>query len=81
MSEEFIVYVQLLGEGTISYRPVPAIKDQDGVCVLGGIEVFDENVETWEFKPGARMLYELRELHEGLSGELLPVATSFAEPR
>ncbi|MEO6022756.1 MAG: hypothetical protein ABIP64_06520 [Burkholderiales bacterium] len=71
---EFTVYVQLLDEGTVVYRPVSAVKEQDGVCVIAGIEIFDREIETWEFEPGSRVTYELRKF----DGEVLPVATSLA---
>ncbi len=67
----FTVYVQLLDEGTIAYRPVPASKEIEGVCILGGQDIYDEEVETWEFPPGSRVSYEPRKL----DGDIVFVAT------
>lgn len=65
------VYVRLLDEGTLVYRPVPATKEKNGVCILRGEDVYDSEVETWEFLPGCRVTYELQKL----DGDMVYVAT------
>ncbi len=59
---EKIVYVQLLGEGTIVYRPVPATQINGSIHLLRGEEIFDGDDEDWEFLPGTKVVVEEREL-------------------
>jgi hypothetical protein len=54
------VYVQLLGEGTQVYRPVPASQVAPIIYVLGGAEFYYPEDEEWEFLPGARVVVEER---------------------
>jgi hypothetical protein len=67
----FEVYVQLLDEGTIVYRPVPATKMTESVCLVGGNELYNPEIETWEFSPGSQVMYEQKEL----DGDVVSVAT------
>jgi hypothetical protein len=71
-----IVYVRLLGEGTLVFRPVPAKFLSSSTCVLAGEELLDERDEDWEFPPGTIVRTEKRLL----SGELLHVAVTRIEP-
>ena len=50
---ESIIYVELLGEGTKVYRPVPASKISDNLYKIGGSEIYDPDDEEWEFLPGS----------------------------
>lgn len=65
------IYVLLVDEGTVVYRPVPASRENAGVCLLRGEDIYDKEIETWEFPPGSRVSYELRQL----DGEMVFVAT------
>ena len=56
------IYIQLLGEGTIVYRPVPAIEIGDSIYQLKGEEIFDPDDEEWEFLPGTKVRVEEKEL-------------------
>ena len=58
------VYVRLLGEGTLVYRPTPATPVGEGAYELSarGVDVMDEE---WEFEPGTRVRVEERELSGG----------------
>jgi hypothetical protein len=60
------VYVQLLGEGTQVYRPVPASQVAPSVYILGGAEFYDLEDEEWEFLPGTRVVVEGR-IKEGVA--------------
>ena len=71
----FEIYVQLLNEGTIVYRPVPATIVAKSICDINGEETYDLEVETWEFPPGSRVTYAKK----NLQGELVPVAISLIE--
>lgn len=64
------VYVQLLNEGTVAYRPVPAKRVDDNVCVLEGWGVAESGQEEWEFVPGTRVKCEPRTIE----GEVCLVA-------
>jgi len=59
---EKTVYIQLLGEGTIVYRPVPAIKINENIHLLKGEEIFDPDDEEWGFLPGTKVRVEQKEL-------------------
>jgi len=59
---ERIIYIQLLGEGTLVYRPVPAIEVGENIYQLKGEEIFDPEDEEWEFLPGTKVSVEQREL-------------------
>ena len=70
----FTVYVQLLEEGTLVYRPVPARKSADGKCIVEGHDIYDQAVETWAFPPGSLVSYEFKKLTD----EIVPVVTGLA---
>ena len=67
-----IIYVQLLGEGTTVYRPVPAVEIDENVYLLKGEEIFDPDDEEWEFLPGTKVRVEQKDLE----GEKVLVAVS-----
>lgn len=60
------IYVQLLTEGTVIYRPVPAQKINEGFYKLCGHEVYDPEIEDWGFAPGALVITEQRFLDGGV---------------
>lgn len=59
---EKIIYVQLLGEGTVVYRPVPAIKIKDDLYKIQGREIYDSYDEEWEFLPQSVVVVQEQEL-------------------
>lgn len=64
------IYVKLLGEGTVVYRPVPAVKLNNNVFKLKGNDIYDCDSEEWEFSPEDIVKVEKKKL----SGELVFVA-------
>jgi hypothetical protein len=56
------VYVRLLGEGTVVFRPVPAVPLGPGTVKLLAPNDYDPEDEDWEFKPGAIVQIESRTL-------------------
>jgi len=67
---ERYIYIKLLGEGTMVYRPVPAIELKKNVYEVRGEEIYDLEDEIWEFTPGMYVVVEKQEL----GGELVLVA-------
>ena len=70
-----LVYVRLLGEGTVVYRPAPAWILGSDVAVLRAPDDYDPNDEKWEFKPGTTVRFE----HRSLEGSSVRVAISPAD--
>lgn len=56
------VYVQLLNEGTPTYRPTQAEEVGEGIYRLLPTDNYDPEDEEWEFLPGAlvRCVLEMR---------------------
>jgi hypothetical protein len=54
------IYVQLLDEGSVAYRPVSAHEIKEKVYRLDASECYDPADETWEFVPGTCVLVEER---------------------
>lgn len=54
------IYIQLLGEGTTVYRPVPAIRLSDTEYKVKGHDIYDPDDEEWEFLPGSIVRVETR---------------------
>lgn len=46
------IYIQLLNEGTISYRPTISEEISENVFRVMPTEDYDPEDETWEFLPG-----------------------------
>ena len=46
------IYVQLLNEGSVAYRPVSAYEIGNAIYRIDGSEVYDPEDEEWEFAPG-----------------------------
>ena len=70
------VFVRLLGEGTLVYRPAPATPVGVDTVRLSAPQGYDPEDEEWEFPPGSVVLVARRTLK---GGEVL-VAVS-AAPR
>ena len=58
MVMEKIIYIQLLNEGSVAYRPVPAIQIENNIYKVQGFEIYDSEDEEWEFLPGTRVFVE-----------------------
>jgi hypothetical protein len=67
-----IIYVKLLDEGVMVYRPVPAIKKENNIYEIQGYDIYDVEDEIWEFPPGNCVLVE----QQILNGEKVLVAIS-----
>ena len=76
-SNNEIIYVQLLNEGTVTYRPVSAKKLSESIYQLLGEDIHDPEDEEWEFLPGTivKANYRKFELLPGKK-EILLVAVS-----
>jgi len=74
-TETVVVYVQLLGEGTIVYRPALGIPEGPKLVRLLEPDNYDADDEDWEFKPGVLVRVE----HRQLSQEDVFVAVAVAE--
>lgn len=59
------IYVRLLGEGTVVYRPVMAVHQGDGTYRVLATQGYDPEDEQWEFPPGSLVRCEERCLQEG----------------
>lgn len=64
-TDPMVVYVRLLGEGTVVYRPAPAEAIGGSVVRILAPESYDPGDEEWEFKPGTTVRVELRSLSSG----------------
>ena len=53
-----IVYVKLLDEGTVVFKPVSAIKLTEETYKLDGWDSYDPIDEVWEFPPGSIVVIE-----------------------
>lgn len=65
MASDTKVYVRLLDEGTVVYRPVMAIHLGGKLYSLMAESDYDPEVERWEFVPGSVVRCEQRNLHDG----------------
>lgn len=57
--------MQLLGEGTTVFRPVPAELLPSGLVRLIAPEDYDPEDEAWEFAPGSMVRVEPRRFEAG----------------
>ncbi len=73
-TETVVVYVQLLDEGTVVFRPTAAVPLGEGKMRLLPTERYDPLDEQWEFPPGAVVRCERRRL----DGVEVWVAVAFA---
>ena len=62
------VYVKLLDEGVDVWRPVPAVKEADGVFRLSRPGWYDPETETWEFPPNSRVKCKMKVFSDGKRG-------------
>lgn len=46
------IYIRLLNEGTLVYRPVLAVQVRPLIFKVPGDNIFDPENEEWEFLPG-----------------------------
>ena len=58
------IFIQLLEEGTIVYRPVNAEEIGNNLYKVKGEEIYDPSDEIWEFKPGTIVMVEEQNLSE-----------------
>lgn len=58
-----IVYVQLLNEGSVAYRPVSAYIIERNIYKIDGSECYNPEDEEWEFLPGTYVLVEEKKLN------------------
>ncbi len=59
-----IIYIKLLNEGSVAYRPVDAIAISENIYELKGNDIYDPEDEEWEFSPGTLVIVEERMLSE-----------------
>lgn len=64
-AERVTVYVQLLNEGTIVYRPASGTSVGPDVVRLELVPDYDPENEQWEFLPGSVVRVEQRRLSDG----------------
>ena len=57
-----VVYVELLNEGTPTWRPTQAKVISDNVCELLPTPNYDPLDEEWAFLPGSKVICEKRPL-------------------
>ncbi len=57
-----IIYIQLLNEGSIAYRPVSAYEIKKNIYKIDGSECYNPEDEEWEFLPETYVLVEKRHL-------------------
>ena len=63
------VYVRLMGEGTLVFRPTRAIPIGPGTVRLVAPSSHDSEDEDWEYKPGSVVRIERRKL-EGAEADV-----------
>jgi hypothetical protein len=66
------IYIRLLDEGVDVWRPVSAMREEDGPNV-----VLDQQVphgEVWEFPPCTHVRCEKRDFADGITGQLTAVS-------
>jgi len=65
-----VVYVKLLDEGTVVFRPAQAEHVGRNIAKLLPVADYNSRDEKWEFPPGTIVRYENR----ALEGETVPIA-------
>jgi hypothetical protein len=63
--ENVTIYVQLLNEGTICWRPTEALNLGNGQFELLATPGYDATDEEWEFLPGSIVRCEKQQLSSG----------------
>ena len=74
-STKAVVYVSLLDEGTVVWRPVEAERVSPSTYKLLEPTDYDPDDEHWEFLPGSVVVCE----HQTRDGERLLVAVAVAD--
>ena len=69
---KYIVYVKLMNEGSVAWRPVQAICLPSGLYQIAEDNIYDQEDETWEFPPGSIVVIE----EQMLSGGVVPVVVA-----
>ena len=64
---ERIIYIQLLEEGTVVYRPVLSTSIEENIYTVGGDDIYDAENELWQFPPHTIVMVEEREFSDGLA--------------
>lgn len=64
---ERIIYIQLLEEGTVVYRPVLSTSIEENIYKVGGDDIYDAENELWQFPPHTIVIVEEREFSDGLA--------------
>lgn len=59
-----IIYIQLLNEGSVAYRPVSSYEIGNNIFKVDGSDIYDPDDEEWEFPPGTFVLVE-EQIKEG----------------
>ena len=60
------IYIQLLNEGSVAYRPVLADEIEENVYKIDGSECYNPDDEEWEFLPNMCVLVEKKYLSGGI---------------
>jgi len=53
-----IIYIQLLNEGSVAYRPVSSHEIGKNIFRVDGSEIYNPEDEEWEFPPGTYVIVE-----------------------
>ncbi|MFR2069205.1 MAG: hypothetical protein ACLS4S_03040 [Bacteroides nordii] len=56
------IYIKLLNEGSVAYRPTSAYQIEEYIYKIDGSECYNSEDEEWEFLPGVYVLVEERNL-------------------
>lgn len=62
---EKVIFMRLYQEGTLVYRPVPALFKEKDIYVLEGEHLYDPDQENWQFTPGTYVYVDLVHLDSG----------------
>jgi hypothetical protein len=73
-----IIYIELLNEGTISYRPVLSYCVHKNIYILGEK---DDDTEEWAFNPGDYVITEQHVFNDGTIYPLVVDKLSCPEKR
>jgi len=60
------IYIQLLNEGSVAFRPVSAYEIEENVYIIDGSECYNPDDEEWEFLPNMRVFVEKKYLSGGI---------------
>ena len=57
-----IIYIKLLNEGSVAYRPISAYEIKENVYTIDGSECYNPVDEEWEFSPNTYVFVEEKTL-------------------